>query len=177
MFLKEAGMASMFEIQGVRRVIHSGAAATPPGSALIVHPFSGGVAALNRRLMAASPPGCDEIRSGSVHSSAILTSRHSSAPKAPGVEFNGTGLLVGGKPFFPRLVEYRGEPLSALKKLGFNGVRLSAPATHHSPPRLAPAGSRSRTSSGARSARRATTSPISTGPLRGDGIAFTARAS
>ncbi len=38
-------------------------------------------------------------------------------------------LLVGGKPFFPRIIEYRGEPLPYLQRLGFNAVRLSQSAT------------------------------------------------
>ncbi len=44
---------------------------------------------------------------------------------------SGSGLVLGDKPFFPRLIEYRGEPLERLKALGFNGVRLTttAPST------------------------------------------------
>jgi hypothetical protein len=42
----------------------------------------------------------------------------------PGVELKGRILLVGGKPFFPRSVEYRGEPLSRLQALGFNAAWL-----------------------------------------------------
>lgn len=38
------------------------------------------------------------------------------------VEMNGNVLLVDGRPFFPRVVEYRGEPLVFLRGLGFNGV-------------------------------------------------------
>jgi len=36
---------------------------------------------------------------------------------------------VGGLPFFPRAVEHNGEPLVALKGLGFNCVHLPVPAT------------------------------------------------
>lgn len=43
----------------------------------------------------------------------------------PGVEMRGRLLLVGGKPFFPRAIEYRGEPLSRLQALGFNTVWLA----------------------------------------------------
>jgi hypothetical protein len=35
---------------------------------------------------------------------------------------------VAGRPFFPRVIEYRGEPLATLATLGFNGVRLGEPA-------------------------------------------------
>jgi hypothetical protein len=38
-------------------------------------------------------------------------------------------LEVGGVPFFPRSLDYNGEPLEAIARLGFNCVRLSAPAT------------------------------------------------
>jgi hypothetical protein len=42
----------------------------------------------------------------------------------PEVRLQGNVLLVGGKPFFPRMVHYRGEPLELLKRLGFNVVRV-----------------------------------------------------
>lgn len=42
----------------------------------------------------------------------------------PEVRMQGNLLLVGGKPFFPRMVQYRGEPMRVLKQLGFNTVRL-----------------------------------------------------
>lgn len=38
------------------------------------------------------------------------------------VELSNGSLLIDGRPFFPRLVEYRGEPLRQLRSLGFNGV-------------------------------------------------------
>jgi hypothetical protein len=38
-------------------------------------------------------------------------------------------LEVGGLPFFPRSIDHNGEPLEALARLGFNCVRLAAPAT------------------------------------------------
>ena len=40
---------------------------------------------------------------------------------------SGTGLMLGDQPFFPRLLEYRGEPLALVKSLGFNGIWMSAP--------------------------------------------------
>ncbi len=46
----------------------------------------------------------------------------------PSVELRNR-LLVGGEPFFPRIIEYRGEPLARLQQLGFNCVRLGQPAT------------------------------------------------
>ncbi len=42
----------------------------------------------------------------------------------PKVELKSSLLLVDGRPYFPRIVEYRGEPLARLQSLGFNGVRL-----------------------------------------------------
>ncbi len=44
---------------------------------------------------------------------------------------SGMQLLVDGKPFFPRAVEYRGEPLAELRRMGFNAVKL--PATPQTP--------------------------------------------
>lgn len=46
-------------------------------------------------------------------------------PGVPRVELKGSLLLVAGKPFFPRAIDYRGEPLARLKSLGFNTVRLA----------------------------------------------------
>jgi len=43
----------------------------------------------------------------------------------PKVELGGPLLLVGGKPFFPRAIEYQGEPLARLQGLGFNAVHFS----------------------------------------------------
>lgn len=43
---------------------------------------------------------------------------------APEVRLQGNVLLVGNKPFFPRMVQYRGESLEVLKRLGFNTVHL-----------------------------------------------------
>jgi hypothetical protein len=40
------------------------------------------------------------------------------------VTLRGSLLLVGGKPFFPRMIEHRGEPLARLQALGFNTVRI-----------------------------------------------------
>jgi len=42
---------------------------------------------------------------------------------------NGTVLLVAGRPFFPRAIEYNGEPFEWLQSLGFNTVRLPAAPT------------------------------------------------
>ncbi len=73
------------------------------------------------------------------------TARNSSEPQAtappaagawsgaPGrgdvAQLNGTVLLVAGRPFFPRAIEYNGEPFESLKSLGFNTVRLAAAPT------------------------------------------------
>ncbi len=48
-------------------------------------------------------------------------------PTLPAVRLQGTVLNVYNQPFFPRIIEYQGEPLAALAKLGFNAVRLSTP--------------------------------------------------
>ena len=46
----------------------------------------------------------------------------------PSVELKNR-LLVGDKPFFPRIIQFRGEPLARLQQLGFNCVRLGQRAT------------------------------------------------
>ena len=47
----------------------------------------------------------------------------------PRVELKSSLLLVGGMPFFPRVIEHRGEPLARLKALGFNAVWLAQTPT------------------------------------------------
>ena len=42
----------------------------------------------------------------------------------PKAELSSSILLTGGRPMFPRLIEYRGESLDMLKDLGFNGIVL-----------------------------------------------------
>lgn len=44
-----------------------------------------------------------------------------------GVELAGSVLTVRGRPLFPRIIQYQGEPLSLLKDLGFNAVWLDRP--------------------------------------------------
>jgi hypothetical protein len=44
----------------------------------------------------------------------------------PAAEVQGSLLLVGGRPFAPRIIQHQGEPLEWLKSLGFNTVKLSA---------------------------------------------------
>ena len=48
-------------------------------------------------------------------------------PQEPFVRLSGATLLVAGKPFFPRVITYQGEPLTFLRDLGFNAVKLPAP--------------------------------------------------
>ena len=38
-------------------------------------------------------------------------------------------LLVGGRPFVPRMVHFQGEPLELIANLGFNCVHLKEPPT------------------------------------------------
>lgn len=46
------------------------------------------------------------------------------------VELKGSTLLAAGKPLFPRIVQYRGEPLAFLRQRGFNVAWLSTLAGH-----------------------------------------------
>jgi len=45
------------------------------------------------------------------------------------VRLVGSTLQVDGRPFFPRIIQHRGEPLSVLEQLGFNAVWLDGPPT------------------------------------------------
>jgi hypothetical protein len=49
------------------------------------------------------------------------------APAARRVELAGPILLVDGRPMFPRVIQYRGEPMEFLARLGFNAVWLQQP--------------------------------------------------
>lgn len=64
------------------------------------------------------------------HNENVSKSRDVAADGSPAtaarVELRGQTLTVDGRPFFPRLIEHRGEPLTLLQQLGFNTVRLSA---------------------------------------------------
>ncbi|HEX4148675.1 MAG TPA: hypothetical protein VHY20_06795 [Pirellulales bacterium] len=40
------------------------------------------------------------------------------------VELNGSVFMAEGRPFFPRAIEYQGEPLSFLRELGFNTIKF-----------------------------------------------------
>jgi hypothetical protein len=42
---------------------------------------------------------------------------------------NGSVTVAGGRPLFPRVIEYNGEPFETLQSLGFNAIRLAAPPT------------------------------------------------
>jgi hypothetical protein len=46
-------------------------------------------------------------------------------PPVGRIELSGSLLMIDGRPFFPRMVEHRGEPLEFLRELGFNSVKLS----------------------------------------------------
>ncbi len=63
---------------------------------------------------------------GAPHDPPLTWAGRSGVPK---VERSGSLLLVDGKPFFPRIIEYRGEPPARLKALGFNGLWLARAPT------------------------------------------------
>ncbi|MDZ4819176.1 MAG: hypothetical protein SGJ20_09410 [Planctomycetota bacterium] len=59
-----------------------------------------------------------------------LAAANEEVPKAASrpqhdVKLNGSILTVDGHPFFPRVIEYQGEPLEKLRELGFNAIRVS----------------------------------------------------
>lgn len=51
----------------------------------------------------------------------------SEALPRPEVVRTGSLLQVDGRPFFPRAIEYQGEPLEVLQRMGFNAVALKQP--------------------------------------------------
>ncbi len=56
-------------------------------------------------------------------------SQQQAQPHQRAAVFDGSILLIQGKPVFPRLIQYRGEPLPLIKQLGFTGVWLDGPPT------------------------------------------------
>ncbi|MBI2823343.1 MAG: hypothetical protein HYX69_01485 [Planctomycetia bacterium] len=81
-----------------------------------------------------APPPAGPLRTapasaGSAGPRGELTSTGSSPSPRDGPQLNGSVLMLSGRPFFPRAMEYQGEPLTFLKGLGFNAVRLRALAT------------------------------------------------
>lgn len=51
------------------------------------------------------------------------------ARQTPSAELKGSVLLVEDRPYFPRVIEHNGEPLSWLKEVGFNTALLRSPPT------------------------------------------------
>ncbi len=51
------------------------------------------------------------------------------SPQDPPSGLNRGVIEVGGLPFFPRVLDHNGEPFEQIAALGFNGVRLRAPAS------------------------------------------------
>ena len=72
-------------------------------------------------------PHLDPPVSLQANATAATTGGHSAggAPIAPrqGAKLNGSVLTLSGRPFFPRVIEYQGEPLAFLKDRGFNAAR------------------------------------------------------
>lgn len=74
--------------------------------------------------------------SGSAATSSAAPGNNANPPAATveagatrGVALSGTSLLIDGRAVLPRAVDYNGEPLAALVRMGFNAVRLSEPPT------------------------------------------------
>ncbi len=61
-----------------------------------------------------------------------LPTANGQRPPAHDVKLDGSVLLVDGHPFFPRILQYHGEPLEQVAKAGFNAIRLTQPP----PPQL-----------------------------------------
>ncbi len=74
-----------------------------------------------------SPTGVQDATAA--HPTALPPTQAAAVPTAvPKVELRRL-LEVGGRPFFPRIIQHRGEPLERLQALGFNCVRIAEPPT------------------------------------------------
>ena len=75
----------------------------------------------------AGEPSADRAVSPRLASTAGLIGRSSAGPgsrAARRIELDGSVLLADGQRLFPRVIQYQGEPLELLKRLGFNAVWL-----------------------------------------------------
>ena len=63
----------------------------------------------------------------SVATSGVLPPQATQPAQQRSVALEGSILLVHGKPVFPRIIQYRGEPLPLIKQLGFTGLWLDSP--------------------------------------------------
>jgi len=70
-------------------------------------------------------PHQEDSSNGTVGTSTISrVSRTTALSPEPGIQLQGPLLLVEKRPFFPRIIEYNGESLQWLQKLGFNTIAL-----------------------------------------------------
>jgi hypothetical protein len=74
----------------------------------------------------ASTQSSASIRPGPIGDDTAAGAADETAP-ARRVSLQNSVLLVDGRPFFPRLIEHRGESLVKLRELGFNGVWCEQP--------------------------------------------------
>jgi len=70
-------------------------------------------------------PGPDSLPDRGQSTSGRTVDVGSSRPRR--IVLQGSVLLVDGRPMFPRIIRYQGEPLGLLARLGFNAVWLSEP--------------------------------------------------
>lgn len=78
-----------------------------------------------------SADAVQESAESGVFTRALSQSSRPGGPTGADIEvaLRGSMLMVGDKPFFPRIIEHRGEPLARLQTLGFNTVRLAREPT------------------------------------------------
>lgn len=77
----------------------------------------------------ASRPAEAESRPSPTPPVAAATPAASKPAPTRRVELAGPILLIEGRPLFPRAIQYRGEPLELLARLGFNAVWVDSPLT------------------------------------------------
>jgi hypothetical protein len=69
-------------------------------------------------------PGYSETNVAAWNAGSAVAHVSAVEEKRPTVQMLGSELRVDGRPMLPRIVQHRGEPLEALKRLGFNAVWL-----------------------------------------------------
>jgi len=77
-------------------------------------------------------PSCHVPRSVQRYSHGDVTASNATGRSADGTELvrlQGTMLTVAGHAFFPRIIQYQGEPFEQLRALGFNTIQLDHPPT------------------------------------------------
>lgn len=74
-------------------------------------------------------PAASQLNRSTTGSAPLRAAAFNQRAKAASVELQGKTLMVGGRPMFPRMIDYQGESFESLARLEFNTIRLASPAT------------------------------------------------